>query len=325
MKRLAYIGGIVGILLVVALSLRTDFGAIRRAFQAAGLGLAWLIPYRLLFYLLYAVGWRVILRPSDPQGRASLRYLLGVTVVRDAVDRLLPVASVGGSLVGIRLVQWRGLPTAPVAASVVIEILITLVVVYVFTAMGLALLAQLGAGGEEYRRALLVFLLSLPVPIITVSLLRSRRFAEIIPEKLGLLFGTGSLAGKTAAVSQEVRAALHRPAPLGSASALQLLAFVSGAFEVWLALRLFGAPVSLAVALMLESMTQASRHLAFFVPAGIGVQEVGLVAFGHLAGVGAELAFAVAMVKRARELAWGIPALLAWQWAELRRSRSTSN
>jgi hypothetical protein len=145
MKRLAYIGGIVGILLVLALSLRTDFGAIRRAFQAAGFGLAWLIPYRLLFYLLYAVGWRVILRPSDPQRRASLRYLLGVTVVRDAVDRLLPVASVGGSLVGIRLVQWRGLPTAPVAASVVIEILITLVVVYVFTAMGLTLLAQLGA------------------------------------------------------------------------------------------------------------------------------------------------------------------------------------
>jgi putative membrane protein len=267
----------------------------------------------------------VILRPSDPQRRASLRYLLGVTVVRDAVDRLLPVASVGGSLVGIRLVQWRGLPTAPVAASVVIEILITLVVVYVFTAMGLTLLAQLGASGEAYRRALLVFLLSLPVPIITVLLLRSRRFAETIPEKLGSLFGTGSLAGKTAAVSQEVRAALHRSARLGLAFALQLLAFVSGTFEVWLALRLFGAPVSLVVALMLESMTQASRHVAFFVPAGIGVQEVGLVVFGHLAGVDAELAFALAMVKRARELAWGIPALLAWQWAELKRSHSTSN
>jgi putative membrane protein len=305
------------------LSVRTDFGAIRHAFASAGLGLAWLIPYRLIFYALYAVGWWAILRPCDTQGRASFVYLLGVTVVRDAVDRLLPVASVGGSIVGIRLVQWRGLATAVVAASVVIEILITLVVIYVVTAMGLVLLAQLGATGQEYRRALLVFLLSLPVPIVSVLLLRSRRFAEIIPEKVASFFGADSAIGKTAAVSQEVRAALHRPTGLSVASVLQLLAFMSGAFEVWFALRLFGAPVTPSVALMLECMTQASRHLAFFVPAGLGVQEVGLVAFGHLAGVGAELAFAVAMVKRARELAWGIPALLAWQWAELRRAKLT--
>ena len=322
MKRLAYIGGVIGIVLVLVLSVRTDFGAIRHAFQSAGLGLAWLIPYRVFFYILYAIGWQVLLRPSDPQHRASLGYLFGVTVVRDAVDRLLPVASVGGSIVGIRLVQWRGLPTAAVAASVVIEIIITLVVVYLFTAMGLVLLAQLGASGQEYRRALLVFLCTLPVPILTVLLLRSRRFAEALPEKLASLFGADSAIGKTAAIPQEVRASLHRPAGFAIASALQLLAFISGAFEVWFALRLFGAPVTLSVALMLECMTQAARHLAFFVPAGIGVQEVGLVAFGHLAGVDAELAFAVAMVKRARELAWGIPALVAWQWAELRRSRA---
>ena len=50
---------------------------------------------------------------------------------------------------------------APAAASVIIEIFLTLVVVYLFTAIGLMLLAQYGTGSHEFRRVLAVFLLSL--------------------------------------------------------------------------------------------------------------------------------------------------------------------
>jgi hypothetical protein len=71
--------------------------------------------------------------------------------------------------------------------------------------------------------------------------------------------------------------------------------------------------------LVLESMTQAVRHIAFIVPAGLGVQEAGLVVFGHAVGISGEMALAVAMVKRMREVAWGVPALLSWQWLEGRR------
>ena len=47
----------------------------------------------------------------------------------------------------------------------------------------------------------------------------------------------------------------------------------------------------------------------------------GLVVFGHMLGVSADMTFALAMVKRLRELAWGVPALVTWQWAEARRLR----
>jgi len=57
------------------------------------------------------------------------------------------------------------------------------------------------------------------------------------------------------------------------------------------------------------------------VPTGLGVQEAGLVVFGHVVGISGEMALAVGMVKRIRELAWGIPMLISWQWAEGRRLR----
>ena len=87
----------------------------------------------------------------------------------------------------------------------------------------------------------------------------------------------------------------------------------------WFALRLFGHPVDASAALMLESLSQAVRHLAFIVPAGLGVQEAGLVLFGHALGISGEMALAVSMAKRVREVLCGLPALLSWQWVEVRR------
>jgi hypothetical protein len=66
-------------------------------------------------------------------------------------------------------------------------------------------------------------------------------------------------------------------------------------------------------------MTQAMRHLAFMIPAGLGVQEAALMLFGHVLGISGELALAVSMAKRIREVLCGLPSLLSWQWLEGRR------
>jgi len=97
---------------------------------------------------------------------------------------------------------------------------------------------------------------------------------------------------------------------------------MSGSFEIWFVLRLFGHPVGVRAALVMESMTQALRNLAFIIPGGLGVQEGALVLFGHALGVNSELALAVSMAKRLREVLCGLPALASWQWVEGRRLRA---
>ena len=319
MRVAAYVGGVLGLGLLVTLMVRADFTSMLHTLVLAGWRLLWLVPYRTLFFLLYALGWLILLQPYNGQRRAGLGYVFWVTAVREAIDRLLPVASVGGGVAAVRLLRWRGLPGAAVAASVVTEVLLTLIVAYVFTALGLMLLLRLNDTGSDFHRLLLVFALSLPVPAATILLLRYGSVFERLFRYLRPLVGAGALAEGAASLDEELRASLRRGWALTRAGALQLAAFVSGAFEVWFALRLFGHPVGIEVALVLESMTQAVRHLAFVVPAALGVQEAGLMVFGHAFGISSELALAVSMAKRLRELLCGLPPLLSWQWLEGRR------
>lgn len=322
-KALPYVGVALGLVLLIALIVHADIALLVRTVQSAGYGLLWLIPYRGLFFLLYAIGWIALLRPADPQRRATLPYIFWVTTVREAVDRLLPVASVGGSVIGVRLVRWKSLAVAPVSASVMVEIVLTLISSYFFTALGLALLLRFDPGAE-YRRMMYVFAASLPIPIFTLLLLRYGSVFERLQALLPRLLGDRIQQTTATAVDGELRATFRRRSCLVKVAMLQLAALLSGSFEVWFALRLFGHPIDAGAAIALESMTQTVRHLAFMVPGGLGVQEAGLILFGHVLGIESEFALAVSMAKRMRELAWGLPALLSWQWAEARRLLQTA-
>jgi putative membrane protein len=318
-KTAAYIAGLLGLALLTALVLHTDLPALVRTWKLASPALLWLVPYRLLFFALYAIGWRALLTPFDPAQRAGFGYVLLATTVREGVDRLLPVASLGGSVVGVRLMRWRGLAVAPVAATIIAEIVLTLMAVYVFG--GLATLILLGAqSGGDHHGVVAVLALSLPIPVVSLLLLRYGSVFQRLQRVLRPLVG---LSGADTAVSldADLRTCLDRVGTLLLAGILQFVALLSASFEIWWALRLFEHPVSASASIMLEGLTQAVRHLAFIVPAGLGVQEAALVLFGHAMGIGPELALAVSAVKRAREVLCGLPPLLWWQLQEARRLR----
>jgi hypothetical protein len=196
-----------------------------------------------------------------------------------------------------------------------------MMVLYIFTATGLFLLSDIGASEQTYRHVLIALLLGLPVPVITGLLLRNGAVFGRLEAFLRPMVGETALSGGAAALDRELRACLSRGGSLVFAGILQLAAFVSASFEVWYALRLFGHPIDVSAAVMLESMTQAMRHVAFVVPAGLGVQEAGFVLFGHALGISSELALAVSMAKRMREVLCGVPALVSWQFREAARLR----
>ncbi len=317
----AYIGGLLGLTLLVILMIRADLGGMLRVTLAAGWPLLWLLPYRGLFYLLYAWGWWRLVRPVDPGRRIRLPYLLWATAVREAIDRLLPVASIGGGVVGVRMLRWHGLEAGAAASGVIVEMVLTFIATYLFASFGLLLLLGVDNAAQEYHRGLWLLVFTLPAPVLTFILLRHGSVFTRIESHLRPLVGMTAMSEGAASLDRELRATLDRSWNVVIVALLHLLALLSGSFEVWLALRLFGHPVSAADAVILESMCQALRTLAFLVPAGLGVQEAGLVIFGHLLGVSSELALAVSLAKRLREVLSGLPALASWQWIEGRRLR----
>jgi uncharacterized membrane protein YbhN (UPF0104 family) len=88
--------------------------------------------------------------------------------------------------------------------------------------------------------------------------------------------------------------------------------------EVWIALWLLGYPLSFFHAFLIESVVQGVRAAAFLVPGALGAQEGGFLLVGTLLSLPAEGALALALTRRVRELAFGIPGILAWQWFEAR-------
>jgi uncharacterized membrane protein YbhN (UPF0104 family) len=71
--------------------------------------------------------------------------------------------------------------------------------------------------------------------------------------------------------------------------------------------------------LIIESLGQAARAVGFAIPASLGVQEGGYILVCGLLGISPQAAIELSLLKRIREVALGVPALIVWQIVETRR------
>ena len=92
----------------------------------------------------------------------------------------------------------------------------------------------------------------------------------------------------------------------------------------WITYHLLGVPIDFDDALAIEALLAAASAAAFLVPVNAGVQEAGYAGLGAIFGVAPELSLAVSLVRRARDLALGVPILLVWQFFEMRRLRAAA-
>jgi uncharacterized membrane protein YbhN (UPF0104 family) len=83
---------------------------------------------------------------------------------------------------------------------------------------------------------------------------------------------------------------------------------------VCIALHFVGSDVGIAAGLIIESIGQAFKALGFAVPGALGIQEGGYIVIGRVFGLSPEVAIALSLLKRLREAALGIPALIYWRW-----------
>jgi putative membrane protein len=323
MKRLAYILGLAGLAAAIALVARAGWQAVLDALAAAGWPLLWLLPLHVAPLALDSLGWRVLLAPRDPRAGARWPVLLLVAMVREAVNRLLPVAGVGGELVGVRIVTARGLEPTPVAASVVTEVVLTLLSLVLFAALGVAMLLGSSTLAGELSALRYSVLAAMAIPLIGLWLISEGRLAAWLERLAAMVTGASSQAppwlASMPAFELELSALARRRGRLVLATLCQLAGMMLGASEVWLALRLLGHPVSVETALIIESVVLFARNLAFAIPAGLGAQEAGIVLICAAVGLNQELAIGLALAKRMREVLFGLPALLGWHLWESTR------
>lgn len=291
-----------------------DTAALAAAFARIGWGFAVILAARALTIAVDAAAWRALLpRPERPPFAA----LLPLRWIAEAINTTLPVAQVGGDVVRARLLQRRLAAPARGMASVAVDFSLSLFAQILFTLFGFVLLARLGDRAGWWWAVLSAALVPLFAALCWELLVRrrllmaARGWAERIRQPR-LAAGLQALAAALGLVAGS-RAALLL------SLALHLTSFLGHAGELWLTLWLMGASTGAAQAVLLESLSLAARSLAFLIPSGWGAQEASLVALAAVAGIAPETALALGLVKRARELAVGLPGLAAWGLAERRR------
>ncbi|HVS76132.1 MAG TPA: lysylphosphatidylglycerol synthase domain-containing protein [Steroidobacteraceae bacterium] len=307
-----------GLALLIALIMR-EGSAMLVPLARAGRVLLWLVPLHALPLLLDSLGWRMLIARAR---ETRVGTLFWIASIRESINRLLPAANIGGELVGIRLLADTGVDGVAAAASVTTEVLLTIVSQYLFVALGVVCLLKLTGTVQFADDVLIGLAASLPVIIVLAVLLRYGSVFERMERLAVRVLGEeklGFLAGQSAQLDAGIRELCADVPRLLTTVAWQVTAMVSGSLETWLALRWLGHPVPFGAAIALESLTMTVRNFVFLVPAGLGVQEASLVGFGALLGLSGELALALSLAKRMREILFGVPALLSWYWVEGRR------
>lgn len=309
---MVYPGLFAGLLLFVALVVRQGVREVASAVAVAGSGLLVVALFHVVSMLAHALGWRVLIaRGQQP----LVGTMLFGRWIGESVNGLLPVMQVGGNVAKARFLARRGVPGEAAAASVVVDVTLVVLTQIVFTLLGIALLfTQLGgadialvaAAGAAFMATLLGGFFVVQRRGIFAIL---TRFAGRLARGADL----GALSVEASAIDAGVARLWRERAALARASAWHLAAWMVGAGEIWLALRYLRHPVDARTALLIESLVQAVRTGAFAVPGALGVQEGGYLLLGGALGLGPETSLALSLTRRVRDLALGLPGLLAWQ------------
>jgi putative membrane protein len=284
--------------------------------------------YRFVTLALNTLGWKLLLAPGDRPGFPTLFRLRWIG---ESVNNLLPVAQVGGDVARASLVQARGVPRAQAVGAMIADLGTGIVTQMVFGVAGALALGEIvpqhAQGPSGVWSEIVSGMAIAALAVVGLSILfhfgamrvAARWFASSRARERW-----GQLAGGLTRLDDALTSLFARQGALAGSFGWHLLAWVSQVGETWLLLSFFGSPIKLGAAFAIESLTSAARGAAFFVPSGVGVQEVTIISMSRLVGVDMELAIALGIAKRARELVMGVPGLLTWLfdkrwWRRLRK------
>jgi putative membrane protein len=311
----AYVLGLAGAALFTILLIEQGAGDVIRALTSVGWWLGVIAAFHLIPMLLDGLSWWILF---PEQERPRYPTIFWMRWLGDSVSNLLPVAQVGGDLVRARLAVLKGTRVSVSAATVLVDITVSVFTQTFFTLLGLGLLI-VATGQTDLVGPALV---GAPLAIAAVV-------GFYLVQRLGMfhLFTTvvsrcakdpkwRLLAGKGGEVDEVLRDIYARPHVILACCLCTMTSWMIGSAEVWIGLNALGVPAGFDKAIILESVGQGVRSVLFFIPGAIGVHEGGYLFVGGLLGIPGETAFALALIRRVRELALGVPGLIIWQLIE---------
>ena len=314
-----YLLGFAGVALFTFLLIREGAAQVGSAIATAGWALLAVIAYHFLVpVFLDAQAWWVLFPKTE---RPPFRRIYWMRWIGESVSTLVPSAAVGGDIVRARLAAISGTPVAIAASTVLVDLTLGVFTQAAFTLLGVALLVN--ATGQRNFVGPTIIGTIVGVAAVAgfyfVQRLGMFRFLARMIAKLANSPEWQSLIESGTALDETVRSIYARRGAVLACCGFTIVSLILNSGEIFIALWALNLHPTVAKAIILQSMALTIRSVAFPVPGGIGVQESGYVLVGNLLGIPGQAAFALSLIARVRELGFGIPGLIGWQFVEGRR------
>ncbi len=315
-----YAGLALGILLIAYLFSKVDFARSAKLIGSIGVSsLLILVPY-LLLHVIETVAWRRLF----PAGAGPIPFLklFKIQVVTETVSMTLPA----GVAVGEPLRPWLcrrflGIPLPDGFASIAVRKLLLGAAQGLYTVLGavagFTMLQEvstrvLGFGGLGIIMALagttvtVVFLFMLIMMTSGNAVQNLHRLLMLVPfarVREWLLQREEGFA-ETDRKLQSVKA--DGAAGFVPLMLLYVCAWMMLGFESYLILHLLGVQVTFLQVLAFDTALAMLRAIFFFIPSGLGIQDLGYLAFFQALGIHDYLAYggAFVLLRRLKEVIW---------------------
>lgn len=317
----ALAGLAVSIYLILRIGVGPVFSAIARI-GWSGFGLVCLLG--LALFAVLGSAWFTLI-PGNFAPRMTT-FIWGRSV-RDSAGEVLPFSQLGGFVIGARAVILRGVGAPLAFASTIVDVTTELVAQIAYVLVGIAILvARVPKSSSTESLADTAMIGTLLAALGAFAFLALQRRAFAYAEKLGARLVPTAAA--QAGAMHEAIASIHASRlRLFLSACIHLLGWFASAFGAFVALRLMHVAVAFASIVSIEALLCAIRSAAIIVPSALGVQEAAYAMLMPLFGMAAPIGLALSLLRRARDIALGIPVLLVWQAAEggraLRRTKGT--
>ena len=272
------------------------------------------LAYSTAVFAFLGAAWLAV-APGEPPSRLPL--FIWARLVREAVSELLPWSQIGGLVFAARTLARAGVPSARLYASMTADMMTEMASQFVFTLFGMAMTAQLVFSGRAASLRPTILAGAVVLTALLLILVNQRRLLALAGRIAHRLMPA---AGRTlAGIEAELARVYADRGRVALSLACNLAGWVASAAGVWLLLRLIGVELPLVWALAIEALIYTVRSAAFAVPGAIGFQEAAYLIIGPVFGLPAETALMISLAKRARDVAVGVPVLVAWHLLDARR------
>jgi putative membrane protein len=316
MRSIAVLAAFCGLALLTGLTVYYGFGSVMAAVASSRWATVLVVAARAAALAGAGIGWWALVpaRQPGPSAFVLLRF------VREGINTFFPLAVVGGDVIGARLLAQFGGATKLAVASVLVDVFIQVVCLIVFVLAGVGIVASVV--GNRTVTSTAISLLAIAVPAVSGFFLTLKFGASESVVRWLTAFGEKRqwrALDHVVDIGARLQEIWGNYRGLAESFVIHIVTIFLGAIEVWIALKFMNYPVGVMEAVAIESLGQGSRSAAFILPGGMGVQDGALIAVCALFGVPAEVALAMALIKRVPDLILGAPALMGWQALEGRR------